>query len=126
MGVYLLFSALAGFDRVVDVLHCPFNEIDCVWPLGLRVNALLCHNSSDIPKHCLQLSLPFLVRHLKLSFGQDLPKRGINKMKEKSVAWQSDNKSSACLNDMKKEEEKPGKDSSLVYRFLSNRLSQKL
>lgn len=78
VSLHLLFGALARLDRVVDVLHRPLNETDCVRPLGLRVDTLLCHNTRNIPEHHLQLSLPFLVRHLELSFGQDLSQRKIN------------------------------------------------
>lgn len=61
MSPHLLFSALVGLYRVVDVLHRLLNEIDCIRPLGLRVDTLLCHNSRNVPEHCLQLRLPFLV-----------------------------------------------------------------
>lgn len=57
----LLLGALIGLDRVVDVLHRPLNETDCVWSLGLRVDTLLCHNCCYVPEHRLQLGLPFLV-----------------------------------------------------------------
>lgn len=69
---HLLLRALIGLDRVVDVLHRPLNETDRVWPLGLGVDTLLCHNSCNVPEHGLQLTLPLPVRHLELSFGQDL------------------------------------------------------
>lgn len=72
---HLLFGALVGLDRVVDVLHRPLDEIDRIRPLGLRVDTLLRHNSRNVPKTRLQLGLPFLVGHLELSFGQDLSQR---------------------------------------------------
>lgn len=72
VSLHLLFSAPAGLDRVVDVLHRPLNKTDCVRPLGLGVDTLLRHNSRDVPEHRLQLSLPLLVRHLELPFSQDL------------------------------------------------------
>ncbi len=59
----------------MDVLHRPLYETDRVRPLGLRVDTLLCHNSRNISEHGLQLSVPFLVWHLELSFGQDLSRR---------------------------------------------------
>lgn len=69
---HLLLGALAGLDRVVDVLHRPLDEIDGVRPLGLRVDTLLRHNSRNVPEHGLQLTVPLPVGHLELSFGQDL------------------------------------------------------
>lgn len=41
VSLHLLFSVLVGLDRVVDVLHCPLNQTDRVWPVGLRVDTLL-------------------------------------------------------------------------------------
>lgn len=61
MSPDLLFGVLAGLDRVVDVLHGPLNEVDCIRPLGLRVDTLLCHNSRNVPEHRLHLTLPLLV-----------------------------------------------------------------
>lgn len=75
VSLHLLFSVLAGLDGVVDVLHRPLNEIDCVRSLGLRVDTLLCHDSRNVPEHRLQLRLPFLVRHLELPLSQDLFER---------------------------------------------------
>lgn len=79
--LHLLFSALAGLYRVVDVLHRPLNETDRVRPLGLGVDTLLCHDSRNVPEHSLQLSLPFFVRHLELPFSQDLSEEKRNKMR---------------------------------------------
>ncbi len=58
---HLLFGALAGLHRVVDVLHRPLDQTDCIRPLGVRVHTLLCHNSGNVSEHRLQLSLSFPV-----------------------------------------------------------------
>ena len=75
---HLLFSALVGFDRVVDVLHRPLDQVDGVRPLGLWIHTLLSHDCRNVPEHRLQLRLPLLVGHLELAFGQDLSQREKN------------------------------------------------
>lgn len=61
MQLYLLFRVLVGVDGVVDIFHCPLNEVDCVRPPGFRVDTLLRHNGCNVPEHGLQLSLSLLV-----------------------------------------------------------------
>lgn len=58
---HLLLCALVGFDRVVNVLHGPFDEDHCVGPLCLRVHALVSHDGGDVSEHLLQLCVPLLV-----------------------------------------------------------------
>lgn len=75
MYLHLLFRVLVGVDRVVDVFHCPLNEVDRVRPPGLGVDTLLWNNGCNVPEHGLQLSLPLLVWHLEFPFGKNLSTR---------------------------------------------------
>ena len=61
LSTNLLFCALVCFDRVVDVLHGSLYEADGVWPLGLRIDALLRHYRCDVSEHLFELVMSLLV-----------------------------------------------------------------
>ena len=72
---HLLFRALVGFDWIVDVLHGSLNKDNGVWSLCFRVHTFVGHNSCNVPKHLLQLCVPFFIWHLNLSFSQNLKRK---------------------------------------------------